>query len=88
MAGVFNVTAWSSGAAFNFHAGQLAQAPAFMQRAGLEWFYRLTKEPMRLWKRYLILNPYYLSLLFLQWSGLRKFDPKSTVEPEQEVLYG
>ena len=33
------------GAAFNFHAGQLAQAPEWMQRTGLEWFYRLSKEP-------------------------------------------
>ena len=76
------------GAAFNFHAGQLDQAPPFMQRAGLEWFYRLMKEPLRLWKRYLILNPYYLSLLFLQWTGLRKFDPATTVKPDREILYG
>lgn len=76
------------GAAFNFHAGQLAQAPPLMQRLGLEWFYRLIKEPTRLWKRYLLLNPYYLSLLFLQWTGLRKFSPDSTVAPSGEILYG
>ena len=33
------------GAAFNFHAGELAQAPPLMQRLGLEWFFRLLKEP-------------------------------------------
>lgn len=76
------------GAAFNFHAGQLPQAPQWMQRLGLEWLYRLTKEPTRLWQRYLLLNPYYLTLLFLQWSKLKKFDPASTTPPEREVLYG
>ena len=76
------------GAAFNFHAGQLDQAPPMMQRWGLEWFYRLIKEPTRLWQRYLILNPYYLSLVFLQLTGLRKFDPETTDLPEQEILYG
>ena len=76
------------GAAFNFHAGQLDQAPAFMQRVGLEWLYRFTKEPKRLWRRYMILNPYYLSLLFLQWTGLKKFDPGSTTSPQHEIMYG
>ncbi|NNC91394.1 MAG: WecB/TagA/CpsF family glycosyltransferase [Acidimicrobiia bacterium] len=45
------------GAAFDIHAGLLPQAPAWMQRRGLEWFYRLLKEPRRLWKRYLGNNP-------------------------------
>jgi len=76
------------GAAFNFHAGILAQAPPILQKFGLEWFYRLTREPKRLWRRYVLLNPYYLSLLFLQWTGLKKFDPESTVLPEQEIMYG
>lgn len=76
------------GAAFNFHAGQLAQAPRWMQNAGLEWFYRLTREPSRLWRRYLLLNPYYLTLVGLQWLRLRRFDPEATIQPEQEILYG
>lgn len=76
------------GAAFNFHAGQLDQAPPIMQRWGLEWFYRLIKEPTRLWQRYLILNPYYLSLVLLQLTSLKKFDPDSTDSPKQEILYG
>ena len=76
------------GAAFNFHAGQLAQAPPAMQKYGLEWFYRLTREPRRLWRRYIILNPYYASLVALQWVGLRKFDPDATQKPTTEVLYG
>lgn len=55
------------GAAFDFHAGVIPQAPRWMQRAGLEWFFRLCKEPRRLWKRYLIGNPRFLWLLFKQW---------------------
>jgi len=45
------------GAAFDFHTGRLAQAPRWMQVSGLEWFYRLCKEPRRLWKRYLQIVP-------------------------------
>lgn len=45
------------GAAFDFHAGRLRQAPPWMQMSGLEWLYRLSKEPRRLWKRYLTNNP-------------------------------
>lgn len=54
------------GAAFNFHAGMLDQAPRWMQRGGLEWLYRLLKEPRRLWRRYLIGNPRFLWLLWRQ----------------------
>jgi N-acetylglucosaminyldiphosphoundecaprenol N-acetyl-beta-D-mannosaminyltransferase len=45
------------GAAFDFHAGLVPQAPSWMQSAGLEWLYRLSKEPRRLWRRYLTYNP-------------------------------
>ena len=45
------------GAAFDMHAGRLDQAPAWMQERGLEWLYRLVKEPRRLWKRYFRNNP-------------------------------
>jgi N-acetylglucosaminyldiphosphoundecaprenol N-acetyl-beta-D-mannosaminyltransferase len=45
------------GAAFDFHAGLVRQAPAGMQRAGLEWLFRLSQEPRRLWRRYLRYNP-------------------------------
>jgi len=76
------------GAAFNFHAGQLAQAPSWMQKVGLEWFFRFTKEPRRLWHRYMVLNPYYVSLVALQLCRIRKFDPASTTEPTTEILYG
>jgi N-acetylglucosaminyldiphosphoundecaprenol N-acetyl-beta-D-mannosaminyltransferase len=45
------------GAAFDFHAGLISQAPPWMQRNGLEWSYRLSREPRRLWRRYARYNP-------------------------------
>ena len=44
------------GAAFNFHAGLVQQAPVWVRSHGLEWLYRLCKEPRRLFKRYLVHN--------------------------------
>jgi len=48
------------GAAFDFHAGRVPQAPPVLQRAGLEWAYRLGREPRRLWRRYLRNNPAFM----------------------------
>lgn len=48
------------GAAFDMHAGQLRQAPPWMQQRGLEWLFRLAVEPRRLWRRYLSNNPRFL----------------------------
>ena len=76
------------GAAFAIHSGNLAQAPPFMQKMGLEWCYRLVREPRRLWKRYCFLNPYYLWLLMIQKTGLKRFSPQDTVPPTSEVLDG
>ena len=76
------------GAAFDFHAGSLPQAPAYLQRWGLEWAFRLANEPRRLWRRYLLLNPLYMTLLFLQAAGLRRFDPERSERPRQDVRYG
>ncbi|MDX1510779.1 MAG: WecB/TagA/CpsF family glycosyltransferase [Nitriliruptorales bacterium] len=49
------------GAAFDMHAGLLPQAPVFVQRSGLEWAYRLAREPRRLWRRYLRNNPAFVA---------------------------
>jgi N-acetylglucosaminyldiphosphoundecaprenol N-acetyl-beta-D-mannosaminyltransferase len=49
------------GAAFDFHAGIVPQAPAWMQRIGLEWSYRLAREPRRLWRRYARYNPRFVA---------------------------
>jgi N-acetylglucosaminyldiphosphoundecaprenol N-acetyl-beta-D-mannosaminyltransferase len=59
------------GAAFDFHAGLVPQAPPWMQERSLEWFYRLTKEPRRLWKRYLRNNPAFLARVFRSPPRLR-----------------
>jgi N-acetylglucosaminyldiphosphoundecaprenol N-acetyl-beta-D-mannosaminyltransferase len=48
------------GAAFAFHAGEVRQAPDWMQRHGIEWLYRLYREPGRLWKRYLVYNSLFM----------------------------
>jgi N-acetylglucosaminyldiphosphoundecaprenol N-acetyl-beta-D-mannosaminyltransferase len=61
------------GAAFDFHAGLLPQAPHLMQRYGLEWLYRLYQEPRRLWRRYLLLNPSYLCRVLRQKCGADKY---------------
>ena len=62
------------GAAFDFHSGTVSQAPRWMQRSGLEWSYRLATDPRRLWRRYLVDNPWFLWELGLQKTGLKKFE--------------
>jgi N-acetylglucosaminyldiphosphoundecaprenol N-acetyl-beta-D-mannosaminyltransferase len=54
------------GAAFDFIVGEKRQAPPLMQRAGLEWLFRLCTEPRRLWRRYLYRNPRFVALFTLQ----------------------
>jgi N-acetylglucosaminyldiphosphoundecaprenol N-acetyl-beta-D-mannosaminyltransferase len=61
------------GAAFDFHAGRVKQAPLWMQRSGLEWFYRLCQEPRRLAKRYLKNNPRFALKIAGQLAGLKKY---------------
>jgi N-acetylglucosaminyldiphosphoundecaprenol N-acetyl-beta-D-mannosaminyltransferase len=61
------------GAAFDFHTDRIAQAPHWMQRNGLEWFYRLAKEPKRLWYRYLVLNPLFVLRVTSQKAGFQKY---------------
>lgn len=75
------------GAAFGFHAGTAPQAPEYLQRLGLEWLFRLSREPRRLWHRYLLLNPYYSLLVFLQAFGLRRFDSCAS-PPTSELRFG
>lgn len=61
------------GAAFDFHAGLLPQAPRWMQRSGLEWAFRLAQEPRRLAFRYLVYNPWFVLNVALQLGGLRRY---------------
>lgn len=62
------------GAAFDFNAGLKRQAPHWMQRAGLEWLFRLVTEPRRLWRRYAFSIPVFLWNICLQATGARRFD--------------
>jgi N-acetylglucosaminyldiphosphoundecaprenol N-acetyl-beta-D-mannosaminyltransferase len=55
------------GAAFDFHAGLIPQAPGWMQTFGLEWTFRLAQEPRRLWRRYFRYNPLFM------WQFARQF---------------
>ena len=59
------------GAAFDFHAGIVSQAPGWMQRAGLEWLYRLSREPRRLWRRYARYNPLFVGAFLRQYAAGR-----------------
>lgn len=69
------------GSAFDSNAGALPTPPEWMQRSGLEWLFRLGREPRRLWKRYLLLNPLYLILIGGEILGLYRFDRGSDREP-------
>lgn len=60
--GRLNAVMVGVGAAFDYHAGTVKRAPAWMQHAGLEWLHRLASEPRRLWRRYLVTNSLYLWL--------------------------
>jgi N-acetylglucosaminyldiphosphoundecaprenol N-acetyl-beta-D-mannosaminyltransferase len=51
------------GAVFDFYAGTVNRAPRWMIKMGLEWFYRLVKEPSRMWRRYLIGNSKFVWLI-------------------------
>jgi N-acetylglucosaminyldiphosphoundecaprenol N-acetyl-beta-D-mannosaminyltransferase len=70
-----NLPLMAVGAAFDYHAGELRLPPEWMQRAGLEWLWRLCLEPRRLWRRYLILNPAYLGRLAAQKTRLWRAIP-------------
>jgi N-acetylglucosaminyldiphosphoundecaprenol N-acetyl-beta-D-mannosaminyltransferase len=60
------------GAAFDFHAGLVPQAPAWIQEHGLEWAYRLAHEPRRLWRRYTRYNPRFVRDFGRQLVGHRR----------------
>jgi N-acetylglucosaminyldiphosphoundecaprenol N-acetyl-beta-D-mannosaminyltransferase len=61
------------GAAFDFHAGTKPRAPLWMQRAGVEWLFRLMTEPRRLAHRYLVDNSIFLARAFQQLAGWKSY---------------
>jgi|SRR5271157_2589846 len=66
------------GAAFDFNSGKTHQAPTWMRENGLEWLFRLSTEPQRLWRRYLVSIPKAAGLVFLELVGLL---PRSSKPP-------
>lgn len=81
---LLNMPTLAVGAAFDFHAGLLPQAPPQLQRFGLEWLFRLYQEPLRLWRRYLLLNPAYLCKVLFQKMG---WDRNSAKQKLTKVSY-
>lgn len=75
------------GAAFDYHAGALQEPPEWMQRAGLQWLYRLAQDPRRLWRRYTVLNARYAWRLGARLAG---FGPRAapTPPPREPLNYG
>ena len=63
---------FSVGAAFDFYTGNIRFAPNWMQKIGLEWFFRLSSEPRRLWPRYSKVVPKFIYLSLLQLLGFKK----------------
>jgi N-acetylglucosaminyldiphosphoundecaprenol N-acetyl-beta-D-mannosaminyltransferase len=66
------------GAAFDFHAGLVPQAPNLLQESGLEWAYRLAHEPRRLWRRYPRYNPRFVGAFARQLRDHRRHTPVSS----------
>jgi N-acetylglucosaminyldiphosphoundecaprenol N-acetyl-beta-D-mannosaminyltransferase len=62
---------FACGAVIDFLAGELPRAPRWMARTGLEWAYRLVREPRRLWRRYLVNDPAFLWILARDWKARR-----------------
>jgi N-acetylglucosaminyldiphosphoundecaprenol N-acetyl-beta-D-mannosaminyltransferase len=59
------------GGSFDVLAGKTRRAPGFLQELGLEWFWRLLQEPRRMWKRYLVTNTKFITLVLREWSRAR-----------------
>jgi exopolysaccharide biosynthesis WecB/TagA/CpsF family protein len=75
------------GAAFEYHAGLRKEPPAWVQRAGLQWLWRLARDPRRLWKRYARTNPAYVARVALQRVGWSHPDPSDATAPTSELGY-
>lgn len=74
------------GSAFDSNAGAIPAPPDWMLSRGLEWLFRLSREPRRLWRRYLLLNPLYLLLLAGEIVGVLRFGRGSAGEPTPHRL--
>jgi exopolysaccharide biosynthesis WecB/TagA/CpsF family protein len=81
MGRLLDIPVMAVGAAFDYHSGRLSRPPRWMQRYGLAWLWRLAREPARLWRRYLLLNPEYLVRLAAQ--KLRLWQPRPAPPAER-----
>ena len=66
-----NIHVCCIGAVFDFYAGTVERAPKLFIKLGLEWFYRLIKEPCRMWRRYLIGNVKFVGAILKEWVMIR-----------------
>ena len=76
------------GAAFDYYAGILREPPELIQKAGLQWLYRMAQEPGRLWKRYLFTNSQFIALFVMQMFRFWRPDPRDAQQPTTELRYG
>jgi exopolysaccharide biosynthesis WecB/TagA/CpsF family protein len=76
------------GAAFDYHSGRLRRPPAALQRLGLEWAFRLGLEPRRLWRRYLLLNPYFVLMVLCQLTRPPFFSVSQEQVSYDQLNYG
>jgi len=74
------------GAAYLFHTGAIRDSPQWVKRAGLQWMHRLFQEPSRLWRRYLLNNPFFIFSVLLQILGLKQFTLASAPEQSQQYI--
>jgi len=82
--GQVNAVMIGVGAAFDFHAGTVPRAPQWMQKHGIEWLYRLLKEPRRMWWRYAKTNSIFVWMVVKTWIKDYGLRIKSRIKEEQD----
>lgn len=87
MRGRLGLPVLAVGAAFDYHAGLRREPPAWVQRAGLQWLWRLAGDPRRLWKRYLTTNPAFIARVVLQRLRLSRPAASTSRPPTTEEGY-
>jgi len=65
------------GATFDFLSGTVKRAPNLVQKSGFEWFWRLSQEPRRLWKRYLLDDPVFLGMVLKEFVKSNRFGQRN-----------
>ena len=77
------------GAAFDFHSGNIKRAPSWTHACGMEWFHRLVVDPKRMWRRYIVNSPLFLSKVMTQKISmiLGKKQPVIATQETREVAH-